>query len=70
MTLSGVATAEDMDWANLVTMLEGVSAAQVVKVAQAAAKTAVLCGKRVVEENHLRDSITELKHPHDKTHRL
>lgn len=68
MTLSGVATAEDVDWASLVSMLEGVSAAQVVKVAQAAAKTAVLYGKRVVEEKHLHDSITELRHPRDKAH--
>ena len=63
MTLSSVKTHEGIAWPDLVAMLHGVSAAQVVKAAQAAAKMAVLCGKRVVEEDHLRHAIRELKPP-------
>lgn len=63
LTLSGVKTTDGIAWLELVAMLEGVSAAQVVKAAQAAAKMAVLCGKRVVEEDHLRHAINDLKPP-------
>ncbi len=69
MTLSGVETTAGIAWSDLVAMLEGVSAAQIVKAAQAAAKMAVLCGKRVVEEDHLRHAIGELKPPASKTSR-
>ena len=67
MSLSGVKTTEGIAWMELVTLLEGVSAAEIVKAAQAAAKMAVLCGKRVVEEDHLRHAIRELKPPANKT---
>ena len=50
----------------MVSMLAGDSAAQVVKVAQAAAKTAVLYGKRIVEETHLHNSITEVGLPNEE----
>ena len=66
MTLSGVQTTENIPWDKLVSMLTGESAAQVVKVAQAAAKTAVLHGKRIVEETHLLNSITEIGLPNEK----
>ena len=62
MSLSGVKTTEGIAWMELVTLLEGVSAAEIVR-HSAAAKMAVLCGKRVVEEDHLRHAIRELKPP-------
>ena len=60
MATSGVKTDDSIAWTEVVGMLEGMSAAQVVKAAQAAAKTAVLSGKRLVEEGHLRNAISEL----------
>ncbi len=63
LTLSSVELDGDISWNELVKMLVGFSAAHVVKCAQAAAKMAVLCGRRVVEEVHLRRSIDELRRP-------
>jgi SpoVK/Ycf46/Vps4 family AAA+-type ATPase len=63
LTLSSVELDGDISWNELVKMLTGFSAAHVVKCAQAAAKMAVLCGRRVVEEVHLRRSIDELRRP-------
>jgi len=63
LTLSSVELDGDISWSELVKMLIGFSAAHVVKCAQAAAKMAVLCGRRVVEEVHLRRSIDELRRP-------
>jgi SpoVK/Ycf46/Vps4 family AAA+-type ATPase len=65
-TLSGVKTAENVHWEQLVSMLVGDSAAQVVKAAQDAAKMAVLYGNRIVEETHLLNSITEIGLPNEK----
>ena len=63
MALSGVELDNGIQWHELVTTLAGFSAAHVVKAAQAAAKMAVLCGRRVVEEEHLRKAIDELRRP-------
>jgi SpoVK/Ycf46/Vps4 family AAA+-type ATPase len=65
-TLSGVQTAESIHWEKFVSMLAGDSAAQVVKAAQSAAKMAVLYGKRIVEEDHLYNSITEIGLPNEE----
>jgi SpoVK/Ycf46/Vps4 family AAA+-type ATPase len=63
LTLSGVERAKGIRWADVVEKLNGVSAAYVVRVAQAAAKAAVLSGKRVVEQSHFEAAISELKLP-------
>lgn len=63
MALSGVELDSGIPWHELVTALAGFSAAHVVKAAQAAAKMAVLHGRRVVEEEHLRKAISELRRP-------
>jgi len=63
LTLSSVERSKSVKWATVVKKLEGVSAAYVVRVAQAAAKTAVLCGKRVVEQEHIEAAIAELRRP-------
>lgn len=63
LTLSSVERAKSIRWDEVVRMLEGLSAAYVVRVAQAAAKTAVLCGRRVVEQEHFDTAIKELKRP-------
>jgi len=63
MTLSSVKRSESICWDEIVDRLEGLSAAYVVRVAEAAAKTAVLCGKRIVEQEHFDAAITELKRP-------
>ncbi len=63
LTLSSVEISRSIKWETLVKKLEGVSAAYVVRVAQAAAKTAVLCGKRIVEQAHFEAAIAELRRP-------
>jgi SpoVK/Ycf46/Vps4 family AAA+-type ATPase len=63
ITLSSVEQSRCIDWDKIVDELEGVSAAYAVRVAQAAAKTAVLCGKRVVEQQHFDVAIQDLKRP-------
>lgn len=60
MTLSGVATAKNIDWVSIVETLRGRSAAQIVKIAQDAAKAVVLNGEKIVQEKHLRDSCDDL----------
>ena len=67
MTLSGVELATGVKWDDIVDRLEGLSAAMVVKAAQSAAKSAVLGGKPAVEQSHLLDSISELKHQVEET---
>lgn len=62
-TLSGVERAKDIRWADIVNQLNGESAAYAVRVAQAATKSAVLSGKRVVEQAHFENAISELKLP-------
>jgi SpoVK/Ycf46/Vps4 family AAA+-type ATPase len=63
LTLSGVERAKTICWNEVVDRLHGVSAAYVVRVAQAAAKSAVLCGKRIVEQEHFEVAISELTLP-------
>jgi len=63
LALSSVEQSKSIKWDDIVDELEGVSAAYVVRVAQAAAKTAVLCGKRVVEQQHFDAAIREIKRP-------
>jgi ATP-dependent 26S proteasome regulatory subunit len=63
LTLSGVERAKDIDWDDIVNRLTGASAAYVVRVAQAAAKSAVLSGKKLVEQSNLEAAISELKLP-------
>jgi SpoVK/Ycf46/Vps4 family AAA+-type ATPase len=60
-TLSAVKISQSIAWPEIVQLLSGASAADVVKAAQAAAITAVLGGHRVVEEEHLRKSISEAR---------
>ncbi|MEQ9409767.1 MAG: ATP-binding protein [Fuerstiella sp.] len=63
LTLSSVEQSNSINWDKIIAELEGVSAAYVVRVAQAAAKTAVLCGKRVVEQQHFEAAIREVTPP-------
>lgn len=67
LTLSSVEHAQSIKWDAIVDKLDGVSAAYVVRVAQAAAKTAVLSGKRIVEHEHFETAIAELKRPDGNT---
>jgi SpoVK/Ycf46/Vps4 family AAA+-type ATPase len=60
LTLSGVTVSKAMAWPPVVAALRGQSAAQVVKVAQDAAKAAVLAGERTVEGRHLSLATAEL----------
>lgn len=69
LTLSGVSVANSVSWQPLVTEMQGHSAALVVKVAQDAAKAAVLSGEKTVEDKHLRLASTELhRHTRDTLH--
>lgn len=61
MTLSGVKVAPRIDWARLAEAFVGLSAAQVVKVAQNAAKSVVLANQKTVEEQHLREALAEAR---------
>jgi len=61
LTLSAVQVSNRIDWEKLVVLLKGTAAAQVVKAAMDAAKSAVLNGQKVVEESHLRAAIGELR---------
>jgi SpoVK/Ycf46/Vps4 family AAA+-type ATPase len=61
-TLSAVKLSPSIPWPEIVELLSGASAADVVKAAQGAAKAAVLEGPRVVEEKHMRRSISEVRH--------
>lgn len=59
LTLSSTRQAEGIDWTSIVHLLEGASAAHVVKCAMDAAKTAVLSGRAVVDEALLRESVRD-----------
>lgn len=61
MTLSAVPVPPTIEWARLANSLNGASAADVVKVAQNAAKSAVLRGKKVVGEADLSEVIREVR---------
>jgi SpoVK/Ycf46/Vps4 family AAA+-type ATPase len=63
LTLSSISVADALPWPELARVLQGMSAAQVVKGAQAAAKAAVLSGRRIVDEDHLRVAIDEVRGP-------
>lgn len=60
LTLSGVETGRGIDWRGVAGRLVGASAATVVKVAQDAAKSSVLAGKKRVDESDLASAIGEL----------
>jgi ATP-dependent 26S proteasome regulatory subunit len=61
MTLSSVERGKSVNWDKIVDELAGVSAAHVVRIAQGAAKAAVLCGRRIVEQEYFDAAIAELK---------
>ncbi len=61
MTLSAVELAHTLEWPPIVGQLSGASAAMVVKVAQDAAKAAVLTGGKLVTESHVQQAIAELR---------
>jgi AAA+ superfamily predicted ATPase len=52
LTISAISVSELINWKDIVLALNGHSAAQVVKVAQDAAKTAVLSGKKIIDNSH------------------
>ena len=60
-SLSGVSVAENVDWRDVARTLTGQPAAMVVKVAQDAAKAAVLAGQKIVTPAHLREATSDLK---------
>lgn len=61
LTLSAVKVSDQVDWEAIVEQLKGMSAAQVVKCAMDAAKTAILQGQKVIQEQTLRAAIGELR---------
>lgn len=61
MTLSAIELAPSIRWEELCLLLQGASAANVVKVAQDAAKAAILSDRSRVKESDLRESIAELR---------
>ena len=61
MTLSGMKVGPRIPWPDLSGAFVGLSAAQVVKVAQSAAKSVVLANQRTVEENHFRDALAKVR---------
>lgn len=62
MTLSSVKVVKSKKWTSVVTALTGASAAMTVKVAQDAAKAAVLSGQKIVTEALLLNAVNELDH--------
>jgi ATP-dependent 26S proteasome regulatory subunit len=61
LSLSAVQVAEKTDWQGLIRDLTGQPAAMVVKVAQDAAKAAVLAGQKIITPAHLKGAIADLK---------
>jgi SpoVK/Ycf46/Vps4 family AAA+-type ATPase len=61
LTLSGVKVSQRVDWAGVSEAFVGLSAAQVVKISQSAAKSVVLANQKTVEEQHLRDALAEAR---------
>jgi len=59
-TLAAVTIDQSISWSNLAEKLIGMSAADVVKVAQDAAKSTVLLGKAIVKEDDLNFAISEI----------
>lgn len=66
LTLSAIQLAPDICWGRLVEQVSGSSAAAIVKLAQDAAKAAVLGGLKLVAESHLTCAIAELKRSEDE----
>lgn len=63
LSLSSIDVSPKIDWSSLTAALSGASAANVVKVAQDAAKSAILGMRPVVHEQDLREAIAELRRP-------
>ena len=63
LTLSSVQISESLDWKKFAQALTGQSAAQVVKFAQDAAKTAVLVGKKIVDNTHFEIAFRDIRKP-------
>lgn len=61
LTFSAIQVSDRIDWEQLVSLLKGMAAAQVVKAAMDAAKAAVLNGQKLVEECHIRTAIADLR---------
>jgi SpoVK/Ycf46/Vps4 family AAA+-type ATPase len=61
LTLSAVRLSDRINWDELVSLLKGTAAAQIVKAAMDAAKASVLNGQKLVEESHLRTAISDLR---------
>ena len=61
LTLSAVQVTNRINWEEIVSLLKGTAAAQVVKAAMDAAKAAVLDGQKLVEECHIRTAIADLR---------
>jgi SpoVK/Ycf46/Vps4 family AAA+-type ATPase len=60
-SLSGVQVSDKVDLWDLAKMMTGQPAAMVVKVAQDAAKAAVLAGQKIVTPAHLKQAVSDLK---------
>lgn len=60
-TLSSIRTSDDISWYDVAEKMKGFSAALVVKVANNAAKTAVIQGSKTISKNHLIKALEELK---------
>jgi len=61
VTLSAVAVDAKVDWTRVIGLLQGTSAAMVVKAARDAAKVAVLSGRKLVRQGDLETAIDELR---------
>lgn len=61
LTLSGMKVGSRVDWPALSDAFVGLSSAQIVKVAQRAAKSVVLVNQKTVDEQHLRDALAEAR---------
>jgi len=60
-TLSSISTSKKIGWKKIARAIEGNSAALVVKIANNAAKLAVISGKKMVTEQNLLDSLGQMK---------
>lgn len=61
-SLSSVQVSNDLNWDEVARRMEGMSAALVVKAAKDAAKTAVIKGEKIVDMNHLLQTLSEDLH--------
>lgn len=58
-TLSSISVAKDVNWSSLAKDMDGFSAALVVKVANDAAKTAILQNSKIIEKSHIVKALNE-----------